>query len=160
MKLQDNFRISPNFFINEFLTNADKQQPTFRQISNITRVAINAEKFRSFVKKNMFVTSGIRSVQFNTSIRGSVGSYHTTGEAFDFEMGSWINGRWVEDYGDWRVESLLSAAEYCGFSNIGFYIDKDDNFQWIHLDIANPWEDGKFGWKKYSDTLSYKIHNI
>lgn len=160
MKLKDNFKVSENFWVNEFLTNVDKANPTYEQISNITKLCTHAEIFRSFVKKNMFVTSGIRSVAYNTQIKGSKGSFHTTGQAMDVELGSWINGRWVEDYGDWTVESLLSVAEKSGFRNIGFYVDKNGKFQWLHLDNGKQWEDGQFEWKKYSDTLSYRIWNI
>lgn len=162
MKLKQNFALTKlgNFTINEFLSDQDLNSPNFQEISNLTRLAECAELFRKFIKKNMLVTSGYRSAAFNKKIGGDVDSYHMTGQAMDVELGSWKGTSWFEDYGDWKVESLLSIAESSRFSNIGLYIDKNGKFQWLHLDIGAPRKDGIYGWKKYSDTLSYKIHNV
>lgn len=162
MKLEENFKLTKhgNFWINEFLADEDAVAPSMQHISNLTRLAECAENFRGFVKRNMYITSGYRSIPFNKLKKGDVGSNHTKGEALDTELGYWEGNKWVEDYGDWKVESLCAVAEASGFSNIGFYVDKNGKFQWLHLDISTPWKDGEYGWKRYSDKISYRIKNV
>jgi len=160
MYLSDNFRMEENFKINEFLTNKDDEYPTYSQVSRVSVLATYMQKLRDALRKEIRVTSGIRSVKYNKNIGGSKNSYHIYGLACDFELIKRVNGNAVEDYGDWTIETLLPIFELCGFSNVGFYI-RNGKFQWIHADIGIPWADGTVGtWRSYSKTLSYQIKEV
>lgn len=158
MKLKNNFKLEENFYINEFLSDMDNVKANEEQISKVTKLAIHMQEFRDMVKRELRVTSGIRSVRYNASIGGSKNSNHLKGEACDFEMVVRINGKVIEDYGNWTVETLLPVFEKCGFGNVGFYKD-GEKFMWIHADIGTPWN-AEGNWKKYSDSLSYQIVEV
>lgn len=158
MKLPNNFRLETNFLVNEFLSNSDTEYPSHEQVSNITKVAQHMQKFRDVVKMEIRITSGIRSKKYNDLVNGSENSYHLKGLACDFELIKRVNGKTIEDYTDWSINTLLPIFELCGFGNVGFYISKG-KFQWIHADIGTPWKETG-NWKKYSDTLSYQIKEV
>lgn len=160
MFLPNNFRLEKNFTVNEFLSSVDIAMPTYENISNVTKLAQHLQKFRDAVKLEVRITSGVRSERYNEIIGGSKNSYHISGLAADFELIKRINGKVIEWYGDWTIDTFLPIFELCGFSNVGFY-RKNGKFQWIHADIGTPWKDGTAGtWRKYSDTLSYQIVEV
>lgn len=158
MKLTKNFKLEENFYINEFLSDADTVKTTEEQISNITKLAEHMQEFRDMIKREFRITSGVRSLRYNTAIGGSRVSYHLVGKACDFEMVTRTNNTVVEDYGDWTIETLLPVFEKCGFKNVGFY-RHNGKFQWIHADIGIPWN-AIDNWRSYSSNMSYQIVEV
>lgn len=156
MLLKEDVKLQENFTLNEFMTNLDKHHPSDEHKINLYKLSIFAQKLRDCVGE-LRVTSGWRSVEYNKSIGGDVGSYHTFGLAMDVEFIKRVNKKAVEDYGNWSIDTLLPLVNLIGFSNVGFYVGSDGKFKWIHLDIGKPWGNEK-GWTKYSETLSYKVY--
>lgn len=150
MKLKKDEKLQSNFWMNEFLSDNDKQAPTPEMLINLTKLSYSAQALRTKLG-NMRITSGARSVEFNKAVGGDSNSNHLTGKAMDFEL---IDENGKENYGTWTVEKLLPIFNSAGISNVGFYF-KQGKFQWIHADIGKTWGNVK-DWKRFSNTLSYR----
>lgn len=157
MFLKEDARLQEHFRLNEFMTNLDSQLPSEQVKVNLTKLSFPAQELRTDVGE-IRITSGWRSKEYNDKIKGSPNSFHIDGLAMDCEFIKRVNGRAVEDYGNWTVDTLLPLLNRIGFSNVGFYV-RSGKFQWIHLDIGKTWGNS-FGWSKYSDTLSYRIIQV
>jgi hypothetical protein len=154
MRYPVNEPLAPFFMINEFLAFNDKFWPSYNHIINLTNLAIKLGEFRKVLGR-MDITSGWRSRAWNTSVGGDLNSYHLQGLAADFER---KNDKGVEDWGTWTPETLAAVANYIGFGNIGVYLRKGTkSILWVHVDIGKPWSEGN-GWKRYSNTMSFKIY--
>ena len=62
-------------------------QPTQEHLENFKKLANNVfEPIRKHFGKPIFISSGYRSVELNTAIKGSLSSQHCSGEAIDIDM--------------------------------------------------------------------------
>lgn len=62
-------------------------QPTPEHLENFKKLANNVfEPIRKHFGKPIFISSGYRSVELNTAIKGSLSSQHCSGEAIDIDM--------------------------------------------------------------------------
>lgn len=147
MKLPIDFNLTENFRMNEFLSNEDKGEISIKDTVNITHLSEKLQELRKIVG-SITVNSGYRSVEYNNKIGGSVVSYHTDGLAADIKF----------DWKTWTIDTILEVINYLGFSNVGLYLRKG-KFVWLHVDIGKTWGN-KYGWKEYSNTLSYKVYEV
>lgn len=151
-------QLQKNFTLNEFVHASDSVVPNEQIKYNIYRLSEVAQRARDIINTKRFrVTSGYRSVGFNTKVGGDRNSYHLNGLAMDFEL---LNIAGAEDYSGWSIEALQAVFNYAGFKNVGIYVKKGTrNIQWIHADIGHV-RFGQRTWNKYSDTMAVRIVEV
>lgn len=135
-----NIRLSKNFNALEFANSLDGfaiEVPDIRLFECLQYVR---DKVGS-----ISITSGFRTLAFNSKVGGSDNSYHTKGLAVDFTFAA------MTKYSQLQLLDLLSQA---GFRNVGLYYQKGV-LQWIHADIGAKWTN----WKTHN-TIQYKIYEV
>ena len=126
-KKDGNTKLSTNFTVNEF---ACKDGTDSIKID--TKLVEYLQNIRDKFKKPVTITSGYRTVSYNSKIGGASGSYHTTGQAADIV----ISGV--------KPIDIAKYSESVGVLGIGCYNDQLFN----HIDTrAN-----KFFW--YNQTVT------
>lgn len=165
MKFSKDKQITQNFRINEYLDNRDKETPTHEHIVNLTLLSLKNQQFRDIIcaegKHGLTVTSGFRGVVWNSSktVGGDKNSKHLKAEASDLQRRLLSNDKL--DWGNYTADALFAIANHVGYSNITVYYFKGTkNICFVHVDIGTPWNDGYYGWKKYSDTMSCRILEV
>ena len=94
------------------------------------------------------ITSGYRTKDFNTQVRGSKNSNHLKGLAADVKF----------DFSYWNLDQLKMILSGLGFVNIGFYLNNMDFIQFIHLDIGERWNNVN-GWDHYNGS-AFKLEPL
>jgi len=135
-------RLSQNFLLSEFLVSATAKEknipniPTVAEIDSMIQLCKSClEPLRSWARENynsraiINITSGYRSPQLNTIIRGSATSQHCRGEAADFT----ITG----------ISNELLFAYITLFSNISYDQCIYEFGSWIHLSYTVKRENKK-----------------
>lgn len=116
-------QLSKNFYLDEFMCSSRSNKimlPDYRLVSNL-------QNLRDIVG-SITITSGYRDEEFNASVGGVKGSYHTKGLAVDCRF----------DFTDWNKGSLIKLFVAMGFTNIGFYW-LNNKLNRVHLDIGDTW---------------------
>lgn len=78
LKTDGNTKLSTNFTVKEFKCN-DGSDTILIDIDNVTQL----QKIRTHFGKAVNITSGYRTVSYNTKVGGASDSYHTKGQAAD-----------------------------------------------------------------------------
>jgi hypothetical protein len=86
-------QLSKNFWLKEFTASATAERyglsnwPNDLELDNLRALVENiAQPVRDHFGRPVGVSSGYRSTEVNAQIGGAMGSQHTRGEAFDFEI--------------------------------------------------------------------------
>ena len=94
--MDNNYKLSHNFTLGEFLFSQTAirrgidNTPTEEHVENMKALCQNVlQPLRQELKRSIRVTSGYRSKELNTEIRGSLKSQHSKGEAADIVVGGW-----------------------------------------------------------------------
>ena len=84
--------LSKNFTLNEFLRSDTASRykidnkPNEEQLDNLSFVAEQLEIIRSYYNKPIFISSGFRTKELNTLLKGSKTSQHMQGLAVDINL--------------------------------------------------------------------------
>lgn len=154
MKLKQNFNLTQNFTVNEFLSDLDKEEISFKDFINLQNLADKLQKLRDVVG-SIDITKdggGFRGIDFNKSIGGTVSppSYHTQGLAADIKF----------DFSIWNRKSLARLLQAIGFTNVNFYWTSNrKSWVWLHVDIGKTWNGQEFNYRDM-DANSQKVIKI
>lgn len=92
IKPVENVRLSPNFFLSEFVESESAERlgidntPDPLALANLFKVAAMMQQVRSLLGNRVIkVSSGFRSSRLNVAVGGSATSDHVRGEACDFK---------------------------------------------------------------------------
>lgn len=119
---------TPHFSWQELMTN-QTEYPTAEVLHNLLAIAAVLEVYRTKIfKMPITITSGWRSVNYNSQLGGASKSYHCKGMAIDFTVKNWT-ARTVYDIMD-RVH--LGGVErtngnWCHIDNRGYVLRFDNH---------------------------------
>jgi hypothetical protein len=120
LKTDGSRQLSQNFYVKEF---ACRDGSDLIKIDSFLIVSL--QEIRDFFRVGVRVTSGYRTLAYNTRIGGARNSYHLKGMAADIDVGSGpelVNPKLVAMY-----------AQAIGILGIGCYIYADGQ-SWVHVD--------------------------
>lgn len=108
------------------------------------------EKIRMFFYQPIYISSGFRTLAYNTAINGAKNSNHISGRAADFDVG---RGKTLVDP---RIVCMYAETLNPRPAGLGCYTYPSGQ-SWIHIDNGNPgqyWRSFAAG-KPYSYTASF-----
>lgn len=76
--------LTPDFTLDEFMSLGDDVPPTVEVVRNLRNVANRLQLLRDLLGRPIRITSGYRSIKYNSKIGGAPNSYHIRGMAADF----------------------------------------------------------------------------
>ena len=129
--------MTEHFTLNEFLRSdtASKyninNKPNKEQLDNLSFVAEQLEIIRSYYNKPMFITSGFRTKELNTLLKGSKTSQHMQGLAVDIKLKSKEENKIFFNL----VNKLIKENQIKVYQLIDEY-----NYKWVHIGFSqtNP----------------------
>lgn len=105
--------------------------PTPEHLENFKKLAINIfEPIRKHFGVPIHISSGYRSKELNTAIKGSLLSQHCSGEAIDIDMDGSANGvtnKQVFDY----------IKEHLNFDQLIWEFGTKDKPDWVHVSFES-----------------------
>jgi len=105
--------------------------PTPEHLENFKKLAINIfEPIRKHFGVPIHISSGYRSKELNTAIKGSLSSQHCSGEAIDIDMDGSANGvtnKQVFDY----------IKEHLNFDQLIWEFGTKDKPDWVHVSFES-----------------------
>lgn len=145
MKLKVDFKVTQDFSINEFLTDADTHELTVQEYVNLQSLCEKLQLLRNVVGE-IHINSGLRGEAYNKKIKGSVDSHHIRGLAADIRF----------DFSSWNRTSLEKVLKSIGFTNVNFYLTQSrKTWVWLHVDIGKTWN-GKDFYYRNMDAVTQK----
>ena len=129
--------MTEHFTLNEFLRSDTASRykidntPNKEQLENIEFVARQLEIIRSYYNKPMFISSGFRTKELNTLLKGSKTSQHMQGLAVDINLKSKEENKIFFNL----VYKLIKANQIKVYQLIDEY-----NHKWVHIGFSktNP----------------------
>lgn len=129
--------MTEHFTLNEFLRSDTASRhnidntPNKEQLENIEFVARQLEIIRSYYNKPMFITSGFRTKELNTLLKGSKTSQHMQGLAVDINLKSKEENKIFFNL----VYKLIKENQIKVYQLIDEY-----NYKWVHIGFSqtNP----------------------
>lgn len=129
--------MTEHFTLNEFLRSDTASRykidntPNKEQLENIEFVAEQLEIIRSYYKKPMIITSGFRTKELNTLLKGSKTSQHMQGLAVDINLKSKEENKIFFNL----VNKLIKENQIKVYQLIDEY-----NYKWVHIGFSqtNP----------------------
>lgn len=129
--------MTEHFTLNEFLRSDTASRykidntPNKEQLENIEFVARQLEIIRSYYNKPMFISSGFRTKELNTLLKGSKTSQHMQGLAVDINLKSKEENRIFFNL----VYKLIKEKKIKVYQLIDEY-----NYKWVHIGFSktNP----------------------
>ena len=129
--------MTEHFTLNEFLRSDTASRykidntPNKEQLENIEFVARQLEIIRSYYNKPMFISSGFRTKELNTLLKGSKTSQHMQGLAVDINLKSKEENRIFFNF----VYKLIKEKKIKVYQLIDEY-----NYKWVHIGFSqtNP----------------------
>lgn len=114
--------LSPNFGLDEFVSQEDPVKPGAVELENLKALANDVlERIRRHAGRPLVITSGYRSVEHNRKVGGANGSVHLSGCAADIAIRSFDEG----------LKLAAFASTLLKVGGVGLYARKDI----IHVDI-------------------------
>lgn len=127
MKLSEHLDLSEVTRSESAKRNGISNMPTEQHIANFKLLAENIfEPIRNHFRCPIHISSGYRSIELNTAIKGSLTSQHCTGEAIDVDMDGSANGvtnKMVFDY----IKNNLN------FDQLIWEFGTSANPDWVHV---------------------------
>jgi uncharacterized protein YcbK (DUF882 family) len=114
-------KITNNFSLQEFDSKCGREMPS-QVVTNIIELAKNLQVLRDEVKKSIQITSGYRSPEHNSKVKGAKLSQHITGMAADIKVAGMTPKQVAE------VIERLIAEKKMKEGGIGIYKT------WLHYD--------------------------
>ena len=129
--------MTEHFTLNEFLRSDTASRykidntPNKEQLENIEFVAIQLEIIRSYYNKPIIITSGFRTKELNTLLKGSKTSQHMQGLAVDINLKSKEENKIFFNL----VNKLIQEKKIKVYQLIDEY-----NYKWVHIGFSqtNP----------------------
>ena len=129
--------MTEHFTLNEFLRSDTASRykidntPNKEQLENIEFVARQLEIIRSYYNKPMFISSGFRTKELNTLLKGSKTSQHMQGLAVDINLKTKEENRIFFNL----VYKLIKEKKIKVYQLIDEY-----NYKWVHIGFSktNP----------------------
>ena len=129
--------MTEHFTLNEFLRSDTASRykidntPNKEQLENIEFVAEQLEIIRSYYKKPMIISSGFRTKELNTLLKGSKTSQHMQGLAVDINLKSKEENKIFFNL----VNKLIKENQIKVYQLIDEY-----NYKWVHIGFSktNP----------------------
>ena len=129
--------MTEHFTLNEFLRSDTASRykidntPNKEQLENIEFVARQLEIIRSYYNKPMFITSGFRTKELNTLLKGSKTSQHMQGLAVDINLKTKEENHIFFNL----VNKLIQEKKIKVYQLIDEY-----NYKWVHIGFSqtNP----------------------
>lgn len=129
--------MTKNFTLNEFLRSdtASKyninNKPNKEQLDNLSFVAEQLEVIRSYYNKPIFISSGFRTKELNTLLKGSKTSQHMQGLAVDINLKTKDENKIFFNL----VNKLIQEKKIKVYQLID-----EKNYSWIHIGFnkTNP----------------------
>lgn len=129
--------MTEHFNLNEFLRSDTATRykidntPNKEQLENIEFVARQLEIIRSYYNKPMFISSGFRTKELNTLLKGSKTSQHMQGLAVDINLKSKNENKLFFNL----VNKLIQENKIKVYQLIDEY-----NYKWVHIGFSqnNP----------------------
>ena len=129
--------MTEHFTLNEFLRSDTATRykidntPNKEQLENIEFVARQLEIIRSYYNKPMFISSGFRTKELNTLLKGSKTSQHMQGLAVDINLKSKNENKIFFNL----VNKLIKENQIKVYQLIDEY-----NYKWVHIGFSqnNP----------------------
>lgn len=129
--------MTEHFTLNEFLRSDTASRykidntPNKEQLENIEFVARQLEIIRSYYNKPMFISSGFRTKELNTLLKGSKTSQHMQGLAVDINLKSKNENKIFFNL----VNKLIKENQIKVYQLIDEY-----NYKWVHIGFSqtNP----------------------
>lgn len=129
--------MTEHFNLNEFLRSDTAtrykidNKPNKEQLENIEFVARQLEIIRSYYNKPMFISSGFRTKELNTLLKGSKTSQHMQGLAVDINLKSKNENKLFFNL----VNKLIQENKIKVYQLIDEY-----NYKWVHIGFSqnNP----------------------
>lgn len=129
--------MTEHFTLNEFLRSDTASRykidntPNKEQLDNIEFVARQLEIIRSYYNKPMFISSGFRTKELNTLLKGSKTSQHMQGLAVDINLKSKEENKIFFNL----VNKLIKENQIKVYQLIDEY-----NYKWVHIGFSktNP----------------------
>ena len=129
--------MTEHFTLNEFLRSDTASRykidnaPNKEQLENIEFVARQLEIIRSYYNKPMFISSGFRTKELNTLLKGSKTSQHMQGLAVDINLKSKEENKIFFNL----VNKLIQEKKIKVYQLIDEY-----NYKWVHIGFSktNP----------------------
>lgn len=125
MKLSEHLDLSEIIRSESAKRNGISNMPTPEHIENLKALAEKIfEPIRNHFKVPIRVSSGYRSKELNTFIKGSLSSQHCKGQAIDIDMdGGTISNKQVFDF----------INDHLPFDQLIYEFGDNDNPDWIHV---------------------------
>ena len=125
MKLSENLSLSEVIRSESAKRNGISNTPTPEHIENLKALAENIfQPIRDHFKKPIRISSGYRSKELNTLIKGSLSSQHSKGQAIDLDNdGTDITNRQIFDF----------VKDNLPFDQLIYEFGDDDNPNWVHV---------------------------
>ena len=129
--------MTEHFTLNEFLRSDTASRykidntPNKEQLENIEFVERQLEIIRSYYNKPMFISSGFRTKELNTLLKGSKTSQHMQGLAVDINLKSKEENKIFFNL----VNKLIQEKKIKVYQLIDEY-----NYKWVHIGFSktNP----------------------
>lgn len=129
--------MTEHFTLNEFLRSDTASRykidntPNKEQLENIEFVAIQLEIIRSYYNKPIIITSGFRTKELNTLLKGSKTSQHMQGLAVDINLKSKNENKLFFNL----VNKLIQEKKIKVYQLIDEY-----DYKWVHIGFSqtNP----------------------
>lgn len=129
--------MTEHFTLNEFLRSDTASRykidntPNKEQLENIEFVARQLEIIRSYYNKPMIITSGFRTKELNTLLKGSKTSQHMQGLAVDINLKTKDENKIFFNL----VNKLIKENQIKVYQLIDEY-----NYKWVHIGFSqtNP----------------------
>lgn len=129
--------MTEHFTLNEFLKSDTASRykidnkPNKEQLDNLSFVAEQLEVIRSYYNKPMTITSGFRTKELNTLLKGSKTSQHMQGLAVDINLKSKNENKLFFNL----VNKLIKENQIKVYQLIDEY-----NYKWVHIGFSqtNP----------------------
>ena len=126
--------MTEHFKLSEFLRSDTASRykidntPNKEQLENIEFVARQLEIIRSYYNKPMFISSGFRTKELNTLLKGSKTSQHMQGLAVDINLKSKDENHIFFNL----VNKLIQEKKIKVYQLIDEY-----NYKWVHIGFSN-----------------------